>query len=124
MKHSDAISKIRLALADMGAISLPQTVGMFYDPATVARIAEQSAKAGRPVMGNARPIRIGLPGTSDIIACHKGRWLGVEIKVDRDQQRPEQKNFQAAIEAQGGLYVLARFTDTLDGVETLRRALA
>jgi hypothetical protein len=104
MKHSDALNKVRLALSDMGAISLPQTVGMFTS--------------------GERPVRIGLPGTADIIACHRGRFVAVEVKVDRDRQRPDQANFQAAIEDAGGIYVLAWFTDRLDGVETLKKALS
>ncbi len=105
MRHSDAVNRIRLALSDLGAISLPQTVGVFQ------------------AQGSERPLRIGLPGTADIIACYRGQFLAVEVKVDGDRQRPEQKHFQAAIKAQGGIYVLARFTDTLDGCETLREAL-
>lgn len=105
-RHSDALNRVRLALSDLGAITLPQTVGMFT------------------AQGSDRPVRIGLPGTADLIACWKGRFIACEIKVGPDRQRPEQKNFQAAIEAQGGLYILARFTDTQDGIATLKERLA
>lgn len=105
MRHSDAVNKIRLAISDLGGISIPYTVGAFR------------------ALDSERVVKVGLPGVSDVVACVRGRFVGVEIKCDRDQQRPEQKNFQAAIEAQGGLYVLARFTDKEDGVATLKGAL-
>lgn len=105
MRHSDACNRIRLAISDMGAISIPYTVGMFRQ------------------MEDERHVRVGLPGVSDILACHRGRFIAVEVKVNRDRQRPEQRRFQAAIEENGGLYILARFTDSEDGVETLRRVL-
>lgn len=105
LRHSDAVNRIRLELSDMGAISIPYTVGAF-----------RQLEADRVV-------KVGVPGVADVLACHRGRFVACEIKVGPDRQRPEQKNFQAAIEAQGGIYVLARFDDKQDGVETLRRAL-
>ena len=102
MKHSDALNRIRLALSDAGAISIPYTVGMFR------------------ALDSERVIKVGIDGVSDVLACHRGRFIAVEIKVGRDTQRENQRHFQAAIEAQGGIYVLARFTDTEDGIETLR----
>jgi hypothetical protein len=107
MNHASAVNRIRLAVSDLGGLSLPYTVGMFQrwqDP-------------------ESRPIRIGEPGTSDTIACIRGRFVGIEVKVGNDVHRADQKSFQRAIEAAGGLYILARFTDTLDGVATLRRAV-
>lgn len=69
---------------------------------------------------NDQIIRYGLNGSSDILGVAPfivtpdmvgkvfGRFVGVECKVDRDSQRPEQKNFQAAVEKRGGIYILAR----------------
>lgn len=105
MRHSDACNRIRLAISDMGAISIPYTVGAFR------------------ALDNDRVVKVGLPGVSDVLACYRGRMVAIEIKVGRDRQRPEQQRFQTAIEENGGLYVLARFTDSEDGVETLKRAL-
>lgn len=106
LKHSDACNRIRLAISDMGGISVPYTVGMF-----------------RQIDPPYRIVKVGKPGVSDVLACIRGRFVAVEVKVGSDTQRKTQKPFQAAIEAQGGIYVLARFSETEDGVETLRRAL-
>jgi hypothetical protein len=105
MKHSDACNRIRLAVSEMGGLSLPYTTGGFKD-------------------ADDRLIRVGRPGASDIIACIGGRAVFVEVKVGYDKWRCDQKDFAKAVRASGGLYVLARFTDTEDGVETLRAALA
>lgn len=103
--HSDALNRIRLAVSEMGGIALPYTVGMFRQ------------------MDGGRPVKVGIPGVSDLVCCIGGKFYGVEVKVNRDRQRDEQKKFQRAVEAAGGKYVLAHFTDSNDGVEDLRRAL-
>lgn len=58
-----------------------------------------------------RPVRYGLPGSSDIIAIIKGRFVGIEAKVGKDRQRENQANFAAAVRRAGGLYILARSVD-------------
>jgi hypothetical protein len=71
MKHSDAVNRIRLAVSEMGGLSVPYTVGMF-------------------------------------------RTLEDERRIKIAQ----------AVKAAGGRYVLVRFDERTDGVETLKRALA
>jgi hypothetical protein len=103
VKHSDACNRIRLAVSEMGGLSLPYTTGMFE-------------AAGRPV-------KVGREGASDIIACIDGRFVAIEVKVGHDTWRLDQRMFRSAVERAGGVYVLARFTPDVDGVETLRAAL-
>lgn len=64
-----------------------------------------------------RLVRYGLKGSSDILGCLKGRFIGIEVKVGADRQRKEQSAFQRAVEAAGGIYILAR------SVADVRRAL-
>ena len=106
MKHSDAIAKVRLAITELGGISVPYTVGMFR------------------TMDGERVVKVGIDGVSDVLACISGRFVGVEVKVGRDQHRDNQKSFKAAVERAGGVHVLARFTDKEDGVKTLNEAIA
>ena len=47
-------------------------------------------------------------GISDIIAVFCGRFVGIEIKIGTDRQRPEQKDFQRSVEQSGGVYVIAK----------------
>jgi hypothetical protein len=106
VRHSDACNLIHLAISELGGRSIPYTVGRFR------------------ALDSERVIKVGQDGTADILACVRGRFVAVEVKVDRDPQRDDQKIFQAAFEKAGGLYVLARFTDRgEDGVATLQRAL-
>ena len=53
-------------------------------------------------------------GSADISAvlAPSGRSLKIEIKVGRDTQRDEQKDYQAEIERTGGIYLIVR---TFDG---------
>ena len=60
-------------------------------------------------MDGKRVIRFGLQGSPDILGLAPGgRALGVEVKTDDGHQSQQQKAFQAAFEAAGGLYILAR----------------
>jgi hypothetical protein len=105
--HSDAVNAIRLAVSEMGGLSVKYTTGMFAaldDPG--------------------RKIKVGEDGTSDLLACIAGRFIGIEVKFsDGDTQRANQQRFQAALERAGGIYVLADFRRGQDGVADLRRAL-
>ena len=62
-----------------------------------------------------RFVRFGVPGMSDIqgvfASTDGGHWHGravfVECKAAKGKQSPAQKVFQDAVEAAGGLYILA-----------------
>ena len=72
-----------------------------------------------------RLIRYGLKGSPDILACVRGRMIGIEAKVGRDAHRPAQRRFAAALDAAGGLYVIARSTDGTgdDAIVAMREAI-
>ena len=56
----------------------------------------------------------GTVGSADISATIRGRSVKIEVKIGGDKQSPAQQQYQAAIEAAGGLYYIARnFTDFL-----------
>ena len=49
------------------------------------------------------------PGVADFILLSEGRAIAAEVKdADRGRQSKDQKGFQAAWEAQGGVYVEIR----------------
>lgn len=58
-----------------------------------------------------RVVKFGLVGSPDIIGCHRGRFVGIEVKSSTGKQREAQINFQRAFERSGGLYILARAVD-------------
>lgn len=53
---------------------------------------------------------VGIGDVSFVISNgpHKGRFGSCEIKIGKDRQRPEQKQFQAEIEASGAIYFIAK----------------
>lgn len=71
-----------------------------------------------------RFIRYGLPGSPDIIGLtHKGLWVGIECKTGSGRQSQIQKNFQAMIEQNNGVYILARdINEVLHKIEALNCA--
>jgi hypothetical protein len=67
------------------------------------------------VLGNTRTIGsvqwikgTGENGTADISAIINGRSVKIEVKVGRDRQSTEQKQYQQRIEKAGGIYVIAK----------------
>ncbi len=50
-------------------------------------------------------------GTADISATIKGRSVKIEIKYGKDRQSDVQKEYQAAIERAGGVYIIVRTFD-------------
>lgn len=63
-----------------------------------------------------RHIRFGLPGSADILAVWRGRFLAVEVKAARGKQSPKQQAFERRVVGAGGLYVLARSVDDVRAV--------
>ena len=54
----------------------------------------------------------GTRGSADISATIQGRSVKIEIKIGKDRQSEAQRQYQAAIEAAGGLYYIAKnFTE-------------
>jgi hypothetical protein len=55
---------------------------------------------------------VGVPnGWPDIVACWRGRFVGIEVKSEHGRQKPHQRVMQERIEKAGGMYVLARCVD-------------
>jgi hypothetical protein len=63
------------------------------------------------VLKQLRRVMIGLKGEPDISGLLDGLWIGIEVKTATGKQRPDQIKFQAAIEACGGIYIVARSPD-------------
>jgi hypothetical protein len=77
----------------------------------------------RPLyVSSGRLVQYGAPGQPDIMAIAAGRFVGIEVKTEIGRQSANQKIWQAAIEAAGGVYVLARsVSDATRAVEEVRR---
>lgn len=72
-----------------------------------------------PTDESARPVHFGVSGQPDILGVTpSGRGLGVEVKSVRGRQSEQQRRFQKAWEAHGGLYILAR--SAAEAVEALK----
>jgi hypothetical protein len=57
-------------------------------------------------------IKFGLfPGSADLIGVFRGRFVGIELKTPIGRQTPEQKKWQACLEAHGGIYAIVRSED-------------
>lgn len=51
-------------------------------------------------------------GSADISATIQGRSVKIEVKVGKDRQSENQKQYQEAIERAGGVYMIARDFDS------------
>lgn len=88
MTHSDLVNEILLYLAPLG-LCWKNNSGALKD-------------------NQDRLVRYGLKGSTDILACIKGRFVAVEVKVGRDRLRPAQKTFAEAVARNNGVVILAR----------------
>ena len=46
-------------------------------------------------------------GTSDILACYRGRYLAIEVKYGKGKATPEQFEFGRQVRDSGGLFLVA-----------------
>lgn len=67
--------------------------------------------------GKRRVVRGASAGTSDIIACYRGRYLAIECKVGRNKPTAAQELFLADVEAARGIALVAWDIETV--VKTL-----
>lgn len=88
MTHSDLVNDILLTVSPHG-LAWNNNTGALKDQ-------------------TGRLVRYGLPGSSDVLACIRGRFVGIEAKVGRDRQRTNQQDFSNAVHQAGGIYILAR----------------
>ena len=51
---------------------------------------------------------MGEKGISDIIGCHNGRFLAIDIKTERGRVTPHQQRFIDRVNAAGGIGFVAR----------------
>lgn len=66
----------------------------------------------RPIDGGPRVIQSAPEGTPDLLGVlAPGRAFGIEVKAQRGKQREGQRNWQAAWEKRGGIYILAKSLD-------------
>jgi hypothetical protein len=106
MTHNDAVRLTLLTLSELGCLVARREVGLFFDLRGIER-------------------RIGINGEADVQGLVPGgRALAVEVKAGRCAKRSkDQIRWGARFVQLGGLYVVARFTATEDGRETIRRAV-
>ena len=65
-------------------------------------------------LGSTRPVRYGLPGAPDILGVLPGgRMLAVEVKVERDRVREEQRLWHRRAVELGALVIVARSLEDL-----------
>lgn len=55
------------------------------------------------------------PGIPDLILCHRGRFIGIEVKKEGGKLSNNQLNEGAAIRAAGGQWIIARSTADVAG---------
>lgn len=100
MTHTALLNECLLLLSARGILAWKNATGALRD-------------------GRDQLVRYGCSGSHDILGVMPGgRAIGVEIKVGRDQVRPNQRAFHAAFAQRGGLSVVAK------SVEELEQALA
>jgi hypothetical protein len=55
-------------------------------------------------------------GSPDIILCKNGLWIGLELKVPKGKQSPDQKQAEKDIRLAGGHYFIVRSLEELEAI--------
>ena len=74
--------------------------------------AAQTIRHGRP----GGYIQFGKKGSPDIVICHNGQYIGLEVKSPTGHQSGDQKQAEADIRKAGGLYYIIRSVDELQRI--------
>ena len=87
--HKNLVREILLDISPLGLAWSNDTPGLAYDR-------------------NGNPFKSGLTGSSDILACIKGRFVGIEVKTGTGDLSSAQRRFRDAVAAAGGIFIKAR----------------
>ncbi len=72
------------------------------------KIYSFKSSSGQLKTEDGRFFKTGKPGCPDITCCFQGRFIGLEVKIEKDDQSTLQKQAQMEIEAAGGEYHVVR----------------
>jgi hypothetical protein len=90
--HTDLVRSILLAVSPLGLCWSNDTPGLAYTR-------------------DGKPFKSGLTGSSDILACIKGRFVGIECKTGKGQLSTPQRRFRDAVIRSNGVFIEARSVD-------------
>jgi len=60
-----------------------------------------------------RPVRFGQPGSADLILCHNGRFVSVEVKGPAGRLSEAQLYWAGSVRAAGGVALVVRSVEEL-----------
>lgn len=103
--HGDLVNDILVEISPLGLAWSNQT-GQGWSGKMVGRLPN-----GDVVLRNARPVKFGLPGSTDVLACVNGRMVVIEAKTGTGRLQENQKGFAEAADKAGALHILARSVD-------------
>ena len=84
--------------------------------AYVKRVYSFRANSGNIITQEGRYFKTGRAGCPEIIVCHKGRFIGLEVKTPTGRQSHVQKEAQIDIERAGGEYHIVRSVDDVNKI--------
>lgn len=110
MTHTDLVRSILLEISPLG-LAWENRTGQAWAGKIVGK-----QNNGNVVLSDARPIRFGLPGSTDIIAIIKGRSVVIEAKTGTGRLQENQKDFAKAAASAGALHILARSVEEVTDI--------
>lgn len=98
--HDRLLLQVLIRLSQAGVMCWPHPSGTFVIPGTRKRIV------------------VGRKGQADLLAVlpPSGHLVGIEIKTGSGRQTKEQRDWQAALQAVGGTYLVVRHISDLDDI--------
>jgi len=68
--------------------------------------------------GSRHFIKLAPPGTADILACFRGRFIAIECKIGRNKPTPAQSAFLDMVRDAGGAAIVAYSVDDVQNLLT------
>lgn len=110
LKRQATVWDLKQAFADVQEADIQRQV---LDYLCLRRIPATRNQAGHVHLGKYW-INLGSPGWPDIIACWRGRFLGIEIKRPGEQPSPEQLRIHKELADAGALNLVVHSLEELE----------
>lgn len=109
-----------MSLPGLSEAEILQTILNYLTLKRIFHFRNNTGAIAASYKGKERFIRFGTPGNADIILCHEGRFIALEVKSPQGKQSDTQKIFEANLRQAGGYYFICRsLDDALDALITL-----
>jgi hypothetical protein len=110
-RFKDTPYRVMTKFSDKGSNDLTKLIKAWFEINGGFAQRVNSGATYDPRLGIFRKGSGSTVGAADIMATFKGKAIHVEVKINKDKQRPAQAIFQKNVEEAGGIYFISKSYD-------------